>query len=185
MATHRVHWALNVEAPDSRSAAEIAWTQVLGQSPKPTTDDHCVFYVQPVRTPGDKPRKPGFVDLSTSPSSDIVDLAERRRTVVTPTDKAFLLDTMNDAADPDELVNIASAPEHADVVRSLRETLDARYDLTALEEDVVAGQSRRRLVQQALLRGRTRPWDFVPDPEQRYVRGDFWGALAHGQIRDE
>lgn len=99
MATHRVHWALNVEAPDSRSAAEIAWTQVLGQSPKPTTDDHCVFYVQPVRTPGDKPRKPGFVDLSTSPSSDIVDLAERRRTVVTPTDKAFLLDTMNDAAD--------------------------------------------------------------------------------------
>ena len=106
----------------------------------------------------------------------------RHKYIVCPGDPDQLFDL---AADPDELVNIASAPEHADVVRSLRETLDARYDLTALEEDVVAGQSRRRLVQQALLRGRTRPWDFVPDPEQRYVRGDFWGALAHGQIRDE
>lgn len=100
MATHRVHWSLNVQAPDARTAALTAWTQVLGQSPTPTADDHCVFYVQPVRAPGDKPRKPGFVDLSTDPSSDIVDLAERRRgTVVTGADKQFLHDTLLAGAD--------------------------------------------------------------------------------------
>lgn len=105
----------------------------------------------------------------------------RYKFIVCPGDRDQLFDL---AVDPDELDNIASAPESAELVRTLRHALDARYDLTRLEEDVVASQSRRRFVAAALRRGRTRPWDFTPDPEQRYVRGDFWGALAHGQIRD-
>ncbi len=104
----------------------------------------------------------------------------RYKYVVCPGDPDQLFDL---DADPDERTSIASAPEHADLVQTLRKALDARYDLETLEEDVVASQSRRRIVATALQRGRSRPWDFAPDPEQRYVRGDFWEAIAHGQIR--
>nr|WP_281376187.1 hypothetical protein [Garicola koreensis] len=48
----------------------------------------------------------------------------------------------------------------------------------------MTSQARRRLVAQALQYGTARPWDFEPDPEQRYVRGDFWTALKFGQIRE-
>lgn len=65
----------------------------------------------------------------------------------------------------------------------LRAAVAAQYDLAALEEKVLASQARRRLVAQALQSGRSRPWDYEPDPEQRYVRGDFWSALGYGQIR--
>lgn len=105
----------------------------------------------------------------------------RHKYVICPGDPDQLFDL---AADPDELDNIATSPEHAELVGLLRAALEARYDLTALEEDVVTGQSRRRVVARALQQGRTRPWDFSPDPEQRYVRGDFWGGLAYGRIRD-
>lgn len=105
----------------------------------------------------------------------------RYKYVVCPGDPDQLFDL---DADPDELANIASVPEHAELVRLLRKALDTRYDLAALEEDVVASQSRRRIVAGALQQGKARPWDFSPDPENRYVRGDFWGAIAHGQIRD-
>ena len=67
----------------------------------------------------------------------------------------------------------------------MRATLEARYDLESLEQDVLRSQSRRRLVAAALERGVRRPWDLVTDPEQRYVRGDFWGAVKYGQIRLE
>lgn len=32
--------------------------------------------------------------------------------------------------------------------------------------------------------GRKRAFDHNPEPEQRYVRGDFWSALEYGTIRD-
>ena len=53
----------------------------------------------------------------------------------------------------------------------------------ASSRTVLRSQSRRRLVAAALERGVRRPWDLVTDPEQRYVRGDFWGAVKYGQIR--
>ena len=88
-------------------------------------------------------------------------------------------------ADPHELRNLAAEPEHRGIVRQLHQELTTCYDLPALEQDVLASQSRRRLVAEALQHGTTRPWDFAPDPEQRYVRGDFWNALAYGQIRPD
>ncbi|WP_434175752.1 choline-sulfatase [Brachybacterium conglomeratum] len=88
-------------------------------------------------------------------------------------------------ADPHELRNLAAEPEHREIVRQLHQELTTCYDLPALEQDVLASQSRRRLVAEALQHGTTRPWDFAPDPEQRYVRGDFWNALAYGQIRPD
>ena len=101
--------------------------------------------------------------------------------VICPGDPDQLFDLV---ADPHELRNIAAEGEHAELVRSLRETLAAQYDLAALEQDVLASQARRCLVAAALQQGRARHWDFEPDAEQRYVRGDFWSSLAFGQIRD-
>ena len=104
----------------------------------------------------------------------------RHKFVVCPgdPDQLFDLDT-----DPHELRSIAADPDQAELVADLRAAVGAQYDLDALEEKVLASQARRRLVAQALQNGRSRPWDYEPDPEQRYVRGDFWGALGYGQIR--
>jgi len=101
--------------------------------------------------------------------------------VICPGDPDQLFDLV---ADPHELRNVAADAEHADLVGRLRKELMAQYGLETLEEDILASQARRRLVAMALQQGRARHWDYEPDPEQRYVRGDFWSALAFGQIRD-
>ena len=101
--------------------------------------------------------------------------------VLCPGDPDQLFDL---SVDPDELVNRARDADYADAVAELREVLAQRYDLAALEAAVLASQSSRRLVQTALAQGRVRHWDFTPDPEQRYVRGDFWNALGYGKIAD-
>ena len=93
-------------------------------------------------------------------------------------DQLFDLD-----ADPYELRNVAADALYAELARRLRAELQAQYDLEALESEVLSSQARRRLVAEALQYGAARPWDFEPDPEQRYVRGDFWTALKFGQIR--
>ncbi|GHD06355.1 choline-sulfatase [Zhihengliuella salsuginis] len=87
-------------------------------------------------------------------------------------------------ADPDELSNAAGRPEYAEIQAQLLAALAERYDLDALETAVLASQDRRRLVAAALQRGAVRSFDFDPEPEQRYVRGDFWNALGYGTISD-
>ncbi|GAA2179436.1 choline-sulfatase [Leucobacter tardus] len=87
--------------------------------------------------------------------------------------------------DPDELTNVAADAAHADALAALKSALAARYDVDALESAVSHSQARRRLVAAALQTGRARHWDFDPDPEQRYVRGDFWDALERGRLPDE
>lgn len=101
--------------------------------------------------------------------------------VLCPGDPDQLFDL---SVDPDELRNRAGEPEYAETVREMRAALEARYDIPALEADVLASQASRRLVAEALQKGRVNPWDFQPEPEQRYVRGDFWGALGYGKISD-
>ncbi|GAB3754713.1 choline-sulfatase [Zhihengliuella somnathii] len=86
--------------------------------------------------------------------------------------------------DPEELTNRAGDAAYAQVRDELLAALSERYDLVALESAVLASQDRRRLVAQALTRGKHRSFDFDPDPEQRYVRGDFWNALGYGTISD-
>lgn len=101
--------------------------------------------------------------------------------VLCPGDPDQLFDL---AEDPRELRNLARDPACAQQLEALRTAVEERYDLAALEEEVLASQDRRRLVAGALATGRRRPWDLVPEEEQRYVRGDFWGALEHGRIPD-
>ena len=101
--------------------------------------------------------------------------------VLCPGDPDQLFDLV---ADPDELVNKAADPAYEGIADQLRTELEGRYDFGALESEILGSQEKRRLVAEALQAGTSRPWDFNPDPEQRYVRGDFWGALSYGQIKD-
>jgi choline-sulfatase len=75
-------------------------------------------------------------------------------------------------ADPRELSNLASRPEHAATVQTLRDALADRLDLPAIERRVLSSQSERHLVARALARGEVTAWDFQPfvDASGRYVR---------------
>jgi choline-sulfatase len=72
------------------------------------------------------------------------------------------------AADPRELRNVAGDERGA----GLAAEADGRWNLAALERDVLARQRERRLVVPALNRGRYAAWDYAPpaDGAMRYVR---------------
>ena len=76
------------------------------------------------------------------------------------------------STDPLELSNLAGDPEHASLVSPLRAQLDARLDLAAIEERVLASQRERRLVTAALSHGDVAAWDYQPfvDASTQYVR---------------
>ncbi len=73
------------------------------------------------------------------------------------------------AADPHELVNLApSSPATA----GYEAEVHRRWDIEAIEAAVRRSQSERRLVDRALRRGRSTPWDHQPrvDASQQYMR---------------
>ncbi len=77
-------------------------------------------------------------------------------------------------ADPLERRNLAGSVEQADTVAAFRDEVGKRWSLSALHEQVLASQSRRRLVDSALRIGRHVSWDFQPmrDASRVYVRND-------------
>ena len=89
--------------------------------------------------------------------------------VHSPVDPDQLFDL---ATDPLERRNRADDPAAADMLGMLRAEVDARWDLPRIDEEVRASQRRRRVVTDALRRGRDTPWDFSPgyDGSQRYIR---------------
>ena len=80
--------------------------------------------------------------------------------------------------DPDQLYDLAADPHELhdlggdDRGAALRAAADRRWDLAALERDVLESQRERRLVTPALNRGRYAAWDYEPrvDGTMRYVR---------------
>ncbi|MDY0870592.1 choline-sulfatase [Dongia rigui] len=80
------------------------------------------------------------------------------------------------AADPRELKNLAADPAHAADVASFTEAANARWNFAHLRDAVLASQRRRRLVHDALVKGRLAPWDFEPrqDAASTYYRN--WGV---------
>jgi choline-sulfatase len=68
-------------------------------------------------------------------------------------DGSYLYDL---SADPMERKNIADSAQG----RALRDEVRQRWDLADLREAVLASQRRRRLIHDALTRGRIVPWDF-------------------------
>ncbi len=64
--------------------------------------------------------------------------------------------------DPNELVNLATHPSHADQVAAMSTIADERWDSPQIHADVVANQRARRLVDEALRKGTYTPWDYQP-----------------------
>jgi len=86
-------------------------------------------------------------------------------------DPAQLYDLVND---PLELHNLASVDTPPADLQELRKAADRRWDAAAIEQQVLASQRRRQLVQSALATGAYTPWDHRPrrDASLEYVRGE-------------
>ena len=76
------------------------------------------------------------------------------------------------AVDPDERVNLASDSDWAVPVKELRAEVDRRWDMDALQTQVIDDQARRRLVNAALRTGTVTPWEYTPptDGSSQYMR---------------
>jgi choline-sulfatase len=75
-------------------------------------------------------------------------------------------------ADPGERCNLAADGGRGEALADLRAEADRRWDLAAIERDVLDSQRERRVVVPALDRGRHEAWDYAPraDGAMRYVR---------------
>jgi len=95
----------------------------------------------------------------------------RWKFVHSPVDPDQLYDLVGD---PSELRNLAADPAHAASVGAWHAQVRERWDLDALQADVIASQRRRHLVDAALRQGRYQPWDHQPmrDASKLYVRND-------------
>jgi choline-sulfatase len=95
----------------------------------------------------------------------------RYKFVHSPVDPDQLYDLLED---PDELRNLAPAPQHAARIQEFHAEAAQRWDLPRLHAEVAASQQRRHLVYDALRSGRYTPWDFQPlrDASRLYVRND-------------
>ena len=78
----------------------------------------------------------------------------------------------NLASDPDELSNLATDPEFGSVLQAFREEAAKRWDMEKIQQEVLDSQRRRRLVAEALSKGRVTSWDYQPwfDASQQYMR---------------
>lgn len=76
------------------------------------------------------------------------------------------------STDPDELRNLAQHPEHATRITAFRDEVARRWDLAAIERDVIDSQRRRRVVSAANATGRLQSWDWNPprDASREYIR---------------
>ena len=89
--------------------------------------------------------------------------------VHSPVDPDQLYDLV---ADPLERVNLAEDSDWSATVKELRGEVEARWDLDAVNADVIDDQARRRLVGHALRQGVVTAWEYDPpqDGRNQYMR---------------
>jgi len=74
--------------------------------------------------------------------------------------------------DPDEINNLAGQPEYEKVRETFYAQATKKWDTKALREQIVESQSRRKLVERSMRKGKYTPWDFQPfeDASEKYMR---------------
>jgi choline-sulfatase len=92
----------------------------------------------------------------------------RHKLIVCPGDPDQLYDV---TADPVELADLATEPDHRETISELREEVRRGWDLEELARRVLASQRDRRLVMSGLGEGPTSTWAFAPGAAGGYIRG--------------
>jgi choline-sulfatase len=89
------------------------------------------------------------------------------------------------ARDPHEVQNLAGRADARDVEADMKRKIAARWDIPALEQEILKSQRRRRFLQPLLTFANGRSWDHEPmqDASQAYVRGGKSATNAKAQSR--
>lgn len=110
-------------------------------------------------------------------------LTLRRRNmkyIASPIDPEQLYDLDED---PKELRNLAGQPTAKDAIATFRDAAAAHWNVDAVHRAVLESQRRRRILTEALTKGRLTSWDYQPprDAAQEYTRShmelsdfDYW-----------
>ncbi len=87
--------------------------------------------------------------------------------------------------DPHELVNLAADPANAEIASAFAAEVAARWNSAALRDDVIASQAARRVVFDAMQKGRRTDWDYTPprNAAEEYVRNHIDWTVAAAQTR--
>lgn len=74
--------------------------------------------------------------------------------------------------DPDEVHNLASSPEHKEVLAGFQNKVAQRWDLSRFDAEIRESQAQRLIVYEALRNGHYYPWDYQPlrAASERYMR---------------
>lgn len=74
--------------------------------------------------------------------------------------------------DPNELNNVAGDPQYSNIEKELKELVYKKWDVESLREKMIFSQKERRLVTEAMSRGRWVSWEIgtTVDPAKHYVR---------------
>jgi choline-sulfatase len=140
-----------------------------GSAGEPWADTDGVSLMAPLTGEGSRPGGDVAAEyLAEGVRSPAVMLRRGRHKYVRCGDDPDQLYDLDD--DPAELVNLAGDPAHAELCGILRAEVDRRWDMPALERQVLASQGERRLVVPALRRGRPARWDHRPSNEPSFVR---------------
>jgi choline-sulfatase len=94
---------------------------------------------------------------------------ENWKFIHSPVDPDQLYDLSND---PDELRNLAQNSGYSEHLSAFRAEVARRWDLAAIEREVIDSQRRRRIVAAANATGRLQSWDWNPprDASREYIR---------------
>lgn len=88
-------------------------------------------------------------------------------------------------ADPNELENLCGRGEYADIEREMESEILRRWDPPDLKRKVMESQQRRLFLQEVLMTGRHRPWDYQPwrDASQQFLRSGNSPTYVKGLAR--
>ncbi|KAK3050257.1 hypothetical protein LTS18_012614, partial [Coniosporium uncinatum] len=74
-------------------------------------------------------------------------------------------------ADPRELHNAVTDPAYAEVAAKFADQARRKWDLRKIHDQVLVSQRQRRMVWQALQKGKFEPWDYEPKVDKpKYIR---------------